>query len=56
MRLCPFCGSSNLVRLTSITKKNHIECLSCGSRGPAKGNEEDAEVAWDKRKLDPKTK
>ena len=41
---CPFCGSKEL-----MVAHIHVDCLTCGARGPVKGTESKAIAAWNRR-------
>lgn len=60
LKPCPFCGSAPEIE-SSLTRTDfgrilHIECIECGSAGPAvrvnmarRNNEARAITAWNKR-------
>lgn len=52
LTLCPFCGSEDLV-IDIDTVKNKdlvaVDCMQCGSRGPAAAHNHEARRLWNRR-------
>jgi Lar family restriction alleviation protein len=55
LKPCPFCGSSNVYESSNGLDSHFLNCLDCGSEGPACKDVVSAGAAWNQRTqpLDP---
>lgn len=54
IRPCPFCGSTRLTTMTTVSDNNHrVRCEDCRAMGPlseiVESRDEDAIIEWNKR-------
>ena len=49
LRVCPFCGSTNLSVDVTYTHSAYVTCMGCQAFGPLRPDERTAIRAWETR-------